>query len=224
MGMKHRAIFLSLFLTAGSLLVCEGSTTLAGTAIADADDTSGSNLAGELLGIYVADTGDDGFSASSSSALLAPGDSLQVGSGFGSVDDVIFARDATNASGFGSTSFGGGPTYDPNVYGGYDFGVYIFTDVIDSSSLELVGGVSYGFVRSSASLGEWTLPSSAGEFDFAANPSTNPNITEFQQISSAQFGDLTVAIPEPSAYATILGLLGLGYAVFCRRRRSSSTD
>ena len=32
------------------------------------------------------------------------------------------------------------------------------------------------------------------------------------------------AIPEPSAYATILGLLGLGYAVFCRRRRSSSTD
>ena len=32
------------------------------------------------------------------------------------------------------------------------------------------------------------------------------------------------AIHEPSAYATILGLLGLGYAVFCRRRRSSSTD
>ena len=32
------------------------------------------------------------------------------------------------------------------------------------------------------------------------------------------------AIPEPAAYATILGLLGLGYAVFCRRRRSSSTD
>ena len=66
----------------------------------------------------------------------------------------------------------------------------------------------------------------------SADTGFNPqNVTGFQLAGGGSPGSTvsgtlttTAAIPEPSAYATILGLLGLGYAVFCRRRRSSSTD
>ena len=90
-----------------------------------------------------------------------------------------------------------------------DFGRYGGSDWSDFKS--------QGFVSLS-------LESTGGTFD----PS---NVNAFllrgtgtpSQALDGQFTNLQ-AIPEPSAYATILGLLGLGCAVFCRRRRSSSTD
>ena len=78
---------------------------------------------------------------------------------------------------------------------------------LTSSATTLSIGDTYGLTRKT----NWTIDSDPFSGSLAA--------------ATGGVGDLTVnPIPEPSAYATILGLLGLGYAVFCRRRRSSSTD
>ena len=71
-------------------------------------------------------------------------------------------------------------------------------------------GSAYGFATDTSSSTKMLVPGSGGISSVPDGVSTK----------SVDFP----AIPEPSAYATILGLLGLGYAVFCRRRRSSSTD
>ena len=217
--------FLTIFaLMAVCVTSAIGQTTLSGTALSNANDPNGDLItSGGLLGIFVVDSDDNGFSGATQGGITA-GQVLSVGAGFGSNDDIIVGSNSygeviPNAS----YTLGAGFTFDYNtVSQNNSFGVYLITDTaITSTSDVMEAGSSYGFGRVSSGTSEWIVPpnQSGGTINFSSSPSDS----EIQTLVGGTFGNLT-AIPEPSAYATIFGLLGLGYAVFCRRRRSSSTD
>ena len=134
--------------------------------------------------------------------------------------DGFLQRTVANldTSGFG-TDFDGATIYLGTV-----------TGINDPSALGSVDGTGY-FLASDTNWATFEPGAPLGDPDLPTLPGfvkTFDDIKIGTQLAGEGFeggvGYKLQAIPEPSAYATILGLLGLGYAVFCRRRRSSSTD
>ena len=197
------------------------SITLSGTFVTNAEDLDGSALSDDRLGLVVVDTSTTDPNASGSFAAatqggLLSGASLDIGQTFGSSSNIILARTSTSTGDF-STSVTGvsGVSFPTGVAQGNPFGLFVFND-ISSDAVTVSASDVYGFYRNPAvGSDSWNLPADGATVTFGS---------ALAQGADVEFGDLSVAIPEPSAYATILGLLGLGYAVFCRRRRSSSTD
>ena len=166
-------------------------------------------------GYFLIDTGTvDNFSSLST---LAPDLDLTVGSaisGFtiaplgGSNPRVI------GPPGIGVLDLDGSASFDLTEFslsGGEKFGYVVFGPTTPSPYTITSSGDNYGVWVDDT----WSIP--------ANNSATLTFGSQLNQLSEAASINGSV-IPEPSAYATILGLLGLGYAVFCRRRRSSSTD
>lgn len=133
-------------------------------------------------------------------------------------DEIVYAGDIVDDSGI--TGIADSITFnlDGGIDQGDELGLYWFPTVSTGS---ISGAVDeYGFFRSDSpstvidnSIAFVVPPD--GTFSLAA---LTPSATSQSSLTN---GDLT-AIPEPSSYATIVGLLGLAYAVSRRRRRSSS--
>ena len=122
--------------------------------------------------------------------------------GFFPASEAVTGTEATTAGGNQAYVF---------VLGGVDS----FSSAAEASS--------YGLFSNSSG---WDITSLSGSSSAATDTfrTLQPDTIIAGNLTSVSDGFEFQAIPEPSAYATILGLLGLGYAVFCRRRRSSSTD
>ena len=121
-----------------------------------------------------------------------------------------FFSASTTVTGTEASTPGGNQAY-VFVLGGVDS----FSSAAEASS--------YGLFSNSSG---WDISSLSGSSSAATDTfrTLQPDTIIAGNLISVSDGFEFQAIPEPSAYATILGLLGLGYAVFCRRRRSSSTD
>lgn len=101
------------------------------------------------------------------------------------------------------------PTPPTEPQPGSNLYMWVFNDPTASSA------TAWGLFGSSS----WVMPNDQGTVSLTS--SLIDNIV----FGSSSGDDFKLqAVPEPSAYATILGFLGLGYAIFCRRRRSSSRE
>ena len=101
----------------------------------------------------------------------------------------------------------------------YTFGI------LGTSSFDDISSASEFMIYSDSGWPDYPTPSDTSPPSIGLQTTIAPDEILAGTLLSADDGNVIkmTAIPEPSAYATILGLLGLGYAVFCRRRRSSST-
>lgn len=125
-------------------------------------------------------------------------------------------KDPFTASASGEYNINTGTVTNAN---GATSGDQLYSWVFDSSSGSTA--TAWGIFTSTNSL--WQYPNDPGAA--VVSISNGPMSSIFGSIESGSPDSFKLqAIPEPSAYATILGLLGLGYAVFCRRRRSSSQE
>lgn len=126
-----------------------------------------------------------------------------------------------------SYRFGGGVS-EPSQFSSAAGSGGAVTTITNISYTDLSSGDPFGII--------W-FPSSGLTASSVYGFLTDPGFTTPGDSESVSFETLSVwdgtgdfqptnftAIPEPSAYATILGLLGLGYAVFCRRRRTSPRE
>lgn len=168
--------------------------TLGGTSIRDGIGVS----AGDTGVLLVSTLGDD----FSSLSLLKPDLDLSIGSSFdgfqvvgNSQVSLVFGSTALS---FGDDSFelGGG------VDVGDQFGILVFDASSDKSSV----GDSFSLFRG----GDWTIPVD-GIYTFGS---------DFVQIDGASpiLRGAVTAIPEPSTYAAIAGLLALGFVAYRRRK------
>ena len=190
-------------------IICHGQTVTIEVETAGFDNaTSTGGVNGMPWGLVV-DTSDFGLGslASGLEPFAFPLQDAQVELGVNGLAStgLIFARSGSDTEDGPPPSFSSGYMNDIVVSttgvlsSGQDYGIIWFAS--ESAS----GGDAFGFINPGLQL-----------------PSDGSTVNISSSVSSAG-ADFNV-IPEPSAYATILGLLGLGYAVFCRRRRSSSTD
>ena len=191
----------------GELRGVDGQPVPDGSAALLVVDTAGSGFLGDYT------TGDADFGVFNSVTLSQ-------GEQFGPSNEFVIILSGSITSGdiFGGVSF----DLESGVASGDEIGLYWLPST--SSGTTVSGDIaSYGFYRSD------TVNTASGStiaFSVPSDGATESLGSLDQSLESGSFTteeDFT-AIPEPSAYATILGLLGLGYAVFCRRRRSSSTD
>ena len=176
-------------------------------------------------GIIVADKSGNGFLGDYVNGApdfgVFAGTSLVAGALIGGAgdDEIVFSQPLSTD--LGVNGLNGSVTFelDDGLDAGDSLGVYWFPEV--NSTLISDSVTQYGFFRSdSVNPGSDIAFVMPGDGDVVTLSAFSDNVNSASDITTNDF----TAIPEPSAYATILGLLGFGYVVFCRRRRSSSTD
>lgn len=172
-------------------LVATASVSISGAALRNVNSLSG----GDYSVLLANNTGADLFSIS----ILADSDlsSSATYAGF----EVLQAT--TAASSFGSTTASFNTVFDlGTVSTGDSFAVLTF----DGSSSTAVGGSSFDIWDS----GSWTVGADGSANTFGGA------YTQFTSGSAGSTGIVTV-VPEPSTYATLAGLLALGFVMLRRR-------
>lgn len=182
-------------LIASALLVSAASAvTFAGFA------ATGTTIAGGSSTFLVSDGG-DGFDFDATVAGLT----FTSGSTVGGTNDTVFAYNASQDFG-GNVVVSGNANFSNTTAGlgaGSSFALMLF-DGTSGSSVTTVGGQSFGFHTNAS----WVIDANdAGTFGFPAD------MASLSGIGSTG----TVAVPEPSAYALLGGLLALT-CVMLRRR------
>ena len=205
MKKRYYSIFASLLLLTGGVSSTSAAVSFSGDVL---KGTPG--LEDEQKGVFLVDADAVGFD--SLVGEIAPGLDLSLSSTYsGSWGTFEVLTVNTADAVLGQVALPGtlaGYTYGGDVNVGDSFGFVVY----ESSSSTINLGDNYDIWTAA----DWDMPSDGASLAFG---------TDFTQYDSSDTPSFTgTAIPEPSAYATILGFLGLGYAVFCRRRRSSSTD
>jgi hypothetical protein len=175
------------------------SIAISGTALQNVDGLSGGDY-----GILLVDTSGSAFDAAAL-ASINQGLDLSSGASFGS--NYYVAGTNSAASVFGSISLGFSTgTFDivgasAVASAGDSFAVLTF----DGSSSTSVGGTTYEIWTDAG----WTLPNDGAAETFGGL------YTKYTSGSAGATG--TVAVPEPSTYATLAGLLALGFVMLRRR-------
>lgn len=177
------------------------SVSLTGSAT-DLQDAVGDPAQNGTLAFLVVDTDDSAGidfveGSFSSGSLMSSSNAFLVSQGAATFDS--FAGSTT-------FSFSDETADSPEISVGDEIYAAWFP-TLTSSATTLSVGDAYGISRTTG----WTIDSDPFSGTLAETTGGAANLS-------------VNAIPEPSAYATILGLLGFGYAVFCRRRRSSSRE
>ena len=199
----------SLLFVVGTLLLASSVYSQTNISFGGQAVQSAPGLTNDQTGVLLVDFGGLGFdSLDSLEAGLSTTDSATYGSGFYVLTDHTVAPFLTETSLSGAVD-----TFvlgDEPFSAGDSFAYLVYTPTSPSPYTTTSLGDSFAIWTDPS----WTVPTATGGYSFGS---------DFDTLSdSADFSG--TVIPESSAYATIFGLLGLGYAVFCRRRRSSSTD
>lgn len=175
-------------------LASYGSIAFSGTALNNAAGVSIDDYA-----VLLFDTSGSGFDSAALSSIDA-GASLSSSATYGAGFEVASVSAATDFFGFAtilefdfSYSLG-------TISNGDSFGVLTFA----GSSATAVGGTSYSIFTDSS----WTSPADGAAITFGSDLNT---------LSSAAGATGTVAVPEPSTYATLAGLLALSFVMLRRR-------
>ncbi len=188
--MKKLAISL---ITSALLASVASAATFSGFAALNTTIAGGSSA-------FLISDGGDGFDFDATVAGLT----FTSGSAVGTTNDTVFAYNA--AQNFGQVVISGNANFSnttSNLGSGSSFALF-FVDGSSGSSVTTVGGQSFGFHTDAS----WTIPANdAGTYGFGS---------AFSQLSGIGTTG-TVAVPEPSAYALLGGLLALG-CVMLRRR------
>ena len=167
-------------------------------------DGSSTTVSDGRLVLLLANTGGAGF------GQLQAG-SLNVGSILNGTYQVL-ARAAVD-NGFGTTGSAnniqlGGATF-PNLSTGDQLAVVWFPTLSAASDFSVISGASYGLYTVNSS-SAWEVPA------------TGSNIT--LTVPGGQVANLVTAIPEPGAYAALMGLATLGLAAWRRRTAQRSSQ
>lgn len=165
------------------------------------------------LAVYVVDTNNDGFAASST-GVLSVGDSVTAGSAFGSADDLVLFTVGTQGNNSTIAVVGGGTFNVPSgAVTNDNFAIFVFDDET-SAATQLTTAGTYGFFTSQGiGSGDWDLPADGETWGFQSSPSGS----NFQQLSGVTGGSLSV-VPEPSSFALLAGVFGLAW-IGVRRRK-----
>jgi hypothetical protein len=161
-------------------------------------DTPG--LASGQIGIMIVDTTGEGFGNLSN---LVSDLSIFASTTYGSSLTNVSSRTASEF--FGSISLSGGATFEleGGITAGDSFGIAVFSN---STEVTLVGDTITFWTDSS-----WIVPPDGSTGTFG---------DEFRQFNSSDSPTATfTVVPEPATYATLLGLLALGFVVTRRARR-----
>jgi len=185
---------LSLFLSAFALNLFGYS--LSGTAA-----SSVSNLVGGNSSFVIVDTsGNDTLDESFFTAGLTLSAGSTVGDYYVASHNSVASFFGTSLPGNASFNFGDGSTAAADY-----FYVVAFSDH-STTSVTLAGGNTFGLLSGT----DWQLGSSNSNVD-----SYGSEFEQFSNVNGAQF--TVAAVPEPSSYALLGGLLALG-CVMLRRR------
>lgn len=197
MNQKNKTVAL---ISLAALSISSASAiTISGTAVSGLDP-----LASGQTAIFVVDTAGDGFSG------ITVGDDLSAGQTLGT-DDYIVSITFTqsipavlNVASFTSFIFNQG---DGGVAADDNFGIYVF----DGTTTATAAAGTYGIATDSS----WTIPTNnASTWDFQPVA----DVDSFATVSGLSIATAVSAVPEPSTYAALSGLLALGYVMVRRRR------
>ena len=189
--MKIKSLIAGLLL---SSIAANASITISGTSIFSAD------LNGLSTGVFVSSSSSAfDINLFNFSGAVAEGTSFTTGTALNGY--TVLGSAAINPAG-GSSALVSGVTYNlsSGVATGNAIGVLAFT----SSAASALGGDTYSIFTDG-----WTVPSDGANLSL-----TGTGAPSFA--SSAGTGSVT-AVPEPSTYATLAGLLALSFVMLRRR-------
>lgn len=183
------------------VLVCattfaHGTVTFSGTSLSNAP-----GLGSGKLGAYVVQKDGKAFSLASIDA----GISLTPGSTFDGIYEIVGTQNTLEPVPSVLNTLPAGITFalDGGINTGDAFGIVVF----DSSGATTLAGDGFQLWQDPS----WLVPSDGSNVSFVAAPVGG----QFQQISTS--GTTGTVVPEPSAFATMVGIMALGFAAIRRR-------